>query len=227
MSEITTTPATARTDTRTDTSRSDVASATSSTTPAVPARITRSAVRRAGVGLAAGAAAFATTFFVYGTADSGLASRISDLGGLALQLGLFGLLAVMLRTGATGHSRFARGMIRFEFGLLSLASIWSVLHAVVPDDMRGAGWLAVLDVFWPLSMLGMFVIGIKVAVAGRWTGLLRVWPLVAESWAVVVLPIMGIFGPTVGGPAAGLHLLLGYGILGVLLARMPERTGAS
>ncbi len=183
-------------------------------------------MRWAGLGLTAGAAAFATTFFVYGVAETEIASRISDLGGLALQLGLFGLLTVMLRTGATGTSRIARGMIRFEFGLLSLATFWSVAHALVPDEMRGAIWLAVLDVFWPLSMLGMFVIGIKVAVAGRWTGLLRAWPLVAESWAIVVLPIMGIFGPTIGGPAAGLHLLLGYGVLGVLLARMPERTGA-
>jgi len=43
---------------------------------------------------------------------------------------------------------------------------------------------------------------------------------------MVVLPIMGIFGPTIGGPAAGRHLLLEYGVLGVLLARIPERTGA-
>ena len=58
--------------------------------------------------------------------------------------------------------------------------------------------------------------------AARSTGRLRPpGPLVAESWAIVVLPIMGIFGPTIGGPAAGLHLLLGYGFLGVLLARMP------
>ena len=63
--------------------------------------------------------------------------------------------------------------------------------------------------------------------AARGTGWLRPpGPLVAESWAIVVLPIMGIYGPTIGGPAAGRHLLLEYGVLGVLLARMPERTGA-
>jgi hypothetical protein len=46
--------------------------------------------------------------------------------------------------------------------------------------------------------------------AARGTGWLRPpGPLVAESWAIVVLPIMGIFGPTIGGPAAGLHLRLG------------------
>jgi hypothetical protein len=217
MSDMITTPAAARTD---GAAEREMSSTTGRPTLSV------AFVRWAGLGLTAGAAAFATTFFVYGVAETEIASRISDLGGLALQLGLFGLLTVMLRTGATGTSRLARGMIRFEFGLLSLATIWSVAHALVPDEMRSAIWLAVLDVFWPLSMLGMFVIGIKVAVAGRWTGLLRAWPLVAESWAIVVLPIMGIFGPTVGGPAAGLHLLLGYGILGVLLARMPERTGA-
>ena len=95
-------------------------------------------MRWAGLGLTAGAAAFATTFFVYGVAETEIASRIRDLGGLALQLGLFGLLTVMLRTAATGTSRVARAMIRFEFGLLSLATFWSVAHALVPDEMRGA-----------------------------------------------------------------------------------------
>ena len=55
-----------------------------------------------------------------------------------------------------------------------------------------------LDAFWPLSMLGMFLIGIRIAVAGRWTGVSRYWPMVAESWAVVTVPAMAIFGPTVG-----------------------------
>ena len=27
-----------------------------------------------------------------------------------------------------------------------------------------------LDMFWPLSMMGMFFIGIRIAIAGRWHG---------------------------------------------------------
>ena len=213
MQDLHATPATARTDVR--------------TAPANPIMPTTALVRRCGIGLTVGAAAFATTFFVIGPQEPGeLGGRISDLAGLAFQLGLFGLLTVMLRTGATGTSTLAAVMIRIEFALLTVASIWSVLHAALPGDQQTAGWLAALDVFWPLSMLGMFVIGIKVAVAGRWTGLVRYWPLVAESWAIVTLPMVGIFGYTIGGMVGGAHMLIGYAFLGILLATVPERTGA-
>lgn len=55
----------------------------------------------------------------------------------------------------------------------------------------------------------------------------RAWPVVAESWAVVNVPVFGALGP---GRAAdlvgGSHLLLGYCTLGLLLLLRPELTGA-
>ena len=73
-------------------------------------------------------------------------------------------------------------------------------------------------------MLGMFVIGIKIALAGRWRGALRWWPLVAESWAVVTVPSAVIFGQSVGDWVGATHLLIGYVVVGLLLARRPELT---
>ena len=69
------------------------------------------------------------------------------------------------------------------------------------DRLDQPGWI-VLDAFWPLSMLGMFLIGIRIAIAGRWKGLSRFWPMVAESWAVVTIPALGIFGEAVGQRSA-------------------------
>ena len=80
----------------------------------------------------------------------------------------------------------------------------------------------VLDAFWPLSMLGMFLIGIRIAIAGRWTGATRFWPMVAESWAVVVTPTLGIFGDTAAHVVACLHLVVGYAFLGVLVSRKAD-----
>jgi hypothetical protein len=76
-----------------------------------------------------------------------------------------------------------------------------------------------LDLCWPLSMLGMFLIGVRIAVAGRWTGLSRWWPMVAESWAVVTVPALGIGGPGVARVVGALHLLVGYAVLGLVVAR--------
>ena len=188
------------------------------------ARISSRAVRRVGVALSIGSLVWAATLFLVGPiSDTPIGTTIGDLGGLAFQLSLFGLLAVQERTSATGRGRFWPAAFIIERILLSLAVAWSVLHAFWPQ----LPFLPVLDLFWPLSMLGMFVIGVVIAVKGVWRGSLRLWPLIAESWAVVCVPALAIAGPWVGAWLPGTHLLIGYATLGVLLAVSPERTGAS
>jgi hypothetical protein len=110
-------------------------------------------------------------------------------------------------------------------GLLGIAMFWSLVHGLVPA-LRDDLWLAVLDVFWPLSMVGMFVIAIKIALAGRWRGLARWWPLVAESWAVVCVPTMAIAGDPIGRYVGASHLIVGYAALGLLLMARPQLVGA-
>ncbi|GAA1992184.1 hypothetical protein GCM10009817_37920 [Terrabacter lapilli] len=228
----TTTPARVRTDATAATAATAATPATAatgvrSTSPAAVApTISRTTVRRLGLVLTTGAALWSASIFVYGSNATGLGGRIGDVTGFLFQLGVFALLTVMLRTGATGTSRAARVMIRVEYVLLGLASTWSLLHGLGSEEFRQSGLVMALDAFWPLSMLGMFVIGIKVAVAGRWRGGLRVWPLLAETWAVVTVPTFLLFGDPVANWVGGTHLLLGYMTLGILLTRRPELTGA-
>ncbi len=187
---------------------------------------TTARVRRTGWMVAAGSLSWAgamTAVSPQSTDNTDI--LINDLFALPFQIGLFFLVTTQLRTQATGTSRVARGMLRVEYVLLGLATLWTVLHAALPaarDDL----WLAILDVFWPLSMLGMFIIGVKIAFAGRWRGAARFWPLVAESWALVTIPAMGILGATAGRFVGVTHLVIGYATLGVILALRPHLTGA-
>lgn len=137
------------------------------------------------------------------------------------QIGLLALLRVLWRTEALGEGRVARTVLRVEAVFVSLAMCSTFVDAIAVSDLSQPGWLA-LDAFWPLSMLGMFLIGIRIAVAGRWSGVTRFWPMVAESWAVVTVPAMGIFGETVGQVVGSLHLLVGYTVLGVLVSRKTD-----
>lgn len=179
-------------------------------------------VRRHALALVAGAVTWSAANFSYGfTPDSETGIKVTDLTGLGFQLGVLALVQVQLRTRATGLSRKAVGMLKVERVLLGLAMLWSVLHAFLPSS-RDDAWLVALDMFWPLSMLGMFVIAVKIAFAGRWRGAARLYPLVAESWAVVCVPVLGIFGPAVGDPFAAGHLLVGYATLGVIIAARPH-----
>ena len=183
-------------------------------------------VRRTGMFVTAGALIWAASMVTVGNnpTDS-LGITISDLAALPFQASLFALVTAQLRTRATGLSRVARGMLRAEYVLLCMATLWTVLHGLFPAA-RDEVWLAVLDAFWPLSMLGMFVIGVKIAFAGRWKGAARVWPLIAESWAVVTVPTFVLIGDPVASWVGGGHLLIGYALLGVILARRPGLTGA-
>jgi len=183
-------------------------------------------VRRLGLTLTTGSLLWAASTFVFGPNGEGIGARVGDVTGFFFQVGVFALLTAMLRTGATGATKKARAMIRVEYVLLGLASLWSLIHGLTPAGIGDSLPVMVLDVFWPLSMLGMFVIGVKVAVAGRWQGALRAWPLVAETWAVVTVPTFLLFGDGVARWVGGAHLLIGYAALGLLLARRPELTGA-
>lgn len=210
---VTTTRPAARTDARIDV-------AAEATAPhAAPSP---SAARNHGLALVAGAGAWSAVSYVYGynpETEAGL--KIVDLAGLAFQASAMVLVGLQLRTRATGLGRKAVAMLKVERVLLGLAMLWSVLHALLPSQ-REETWMLVLDVFWPLSMLGMFVIGVKIALAGRWTGAARFWPLVAESWAVVTIPAMGIFGETAGDYVGATHLLVGYTTLGLIIAARPH-----
>jgi hypothetical protein len=183
--------------------------------------ISVAAVRYAGAGLAAGSLSWAVAMFVFGSTGAGIGERVVDLTGLLFQLGVFGLLIVQMRTQAIGTSRFAAAALTVEAVLLGLASAWSLLHGVLPDDVKNAAWLMAFDLCWPVSMLGMALISVKLAAAKRWSGLLRWWPLVAESWAVVSIPSSVVFGEDVSAWIGGGHLLVGYATLGVLLMARP------
>lgn len=148
----------------------------------------------------------------------------SEATSLLFQLGLVALVAVQRRTGAIGTGRLAKGLLNLEHVFLGLA-ITSTLAWMLLRGSAHEAWFVALDAFWPVSMVGMFLIGIRVAIAGRWTGAARWWPLAAESWAPVNIPIAQAFPDAVQYSGAG-HLMLGYVGLGVVLLLRPELTGA-
>jgi hypothetical protein len=211
---LTTTPAPART---------DLGTGTGATTGR---RATTRLARRVGIAVITGSAAWAAGMLAFtNTPAAGTWQHfVYEVSALLFQLGLVALVTLQLRTRATGTGKLARGFLHAEHVLLGLA-IASTITWMFFREYDHTAWFLALDVFWPLSMLGMAAIGIRIAIAGRWKGAARIWPLVAESWAPVAIPasvLLPGFAHVVG---AG-HLLIGYVALGVVLAVRPELTGA-
>jgi hypothetical protein len=196
--------------------RSDVATATPGATTATRPYLVHGRV------LSVGAVAWSAAILAVGQdphTTVGLA--VFGVSSGLFQVGLLFLLRALWRTQALGSGRLARGVLRLETGLVSLALASTFVDAIAVSDLSKPWW-AVLDACWPLSMLGMFLIGIRIAVAGRWTGLSRYWPMVAESWAVVTIPSLLIGGELVGQLVGAVHLLVGYTVLGVLVSRKQD-----
>ena len=195
--------------------RSDLAAAPTEVPPTV-----RHPFIANGMLLSAGALAWSAAIVAFGVDPAGDPTDLLlfGLGSGTFQLGLLALLNVLWRTRALGAGRIAKSALIVESVLLTLAIGSTLADAFMISDLNQPVWAA-LDAFWPLSMLGMFGIGIRIAIAGRWTGVTRFWPLVAESWAVVVLPINGALGAGVAQHVAAAHLIVGYTVLGVLVAR--------
>ncbi|SOC50095.1 hypothetical protein SAMN05660748_2834 [Blastococcus aggregatus] len=183
-------------------------------------------VRLGGLAMATGAAAWAIgTVLTYDIDPvDGEYPLYYKASSLLFQLGLVALVAVQKRTGATGTGRLARRFLHVEHVMLALAIASSIQWMVAPDLSEDAVFLA-LDAFWPLSMLGMAAIGIRIAIAGRWRGAARAWPAVAETWVLVMLPVSALAAAEVGSFVGAAHLLAGYTVLGVILAVRPGLTG--
>jgi hypothetical protein len=198
--------------------RSDVATGANATASDRPGRT--HPYRFHGTVLTAGAVAWSIAIALFG-ADPG--DKTVPLVGFAIgsgffQLGVMALLRVLWRSKALGPGRLARFFLRAEAVVLSLAIASTTVDALRLSDLTQPGWL-MLDLCWPLSMLGMFAIGVRIAIAGRWQGVSRFWPMVAESWAVVTVPSLAIGGPSLARVVGALHLLVGYAVLGQIVAR--------
>ena len=187
--------------------------------PATPVASPARPFYKRGMLLTAGAVAWGTDSLLLGTdPDGAFEEAMSSLTSGTFQLGLLGLLTVLHATKALGEGRLARFFLRLQAGLLFLAIGSTIADGIGVSDLDQVGW-ALLDAFWPLSMLGMFFIGIRIAIAGRWHGKARFWPLIAESWGPIVVPTFGIFGSSVAGVVSFVHLCVGYGVLGQIVAR--------
>lgn len=181
---------------------------------------TVSLVRRCGVAVAVGAAAWAVASLAAGPIEEGANSRLELAGSFAFQVGVLGLVAALWTTDGTGPGRWGGAVLAIQTVLVLLAVGWTVPHVFEPD-MASEGIMAALDAAWPLSMLWLLVQGATVARARRWSGALRWLPLAGGLWFPVAIAGLAA-GEWPGLVVSNVWLVATYVPLGLLLvARGP------
>lgn len=135
------------------------------------------------------------------------------------QIGLVALLAVMRATDATGTTRLGRFVLNAELVALALAMAWTVPF-LFDANRPNTGILVVLDAFWPLSMVGLIVVGIVVAKVGRWPSPARYLPVSASLLIPVDIALIALgLGLEAQNIARSAYLALAYAALGVAIIR--------
>lgn len=135
--------------------------------------------------------------------------------GGAFQIGLLALLATMRVTDAMGPSRWRRYLLNAEIVAVVLAFMWTVPFGINPNRSDTAV-LMVLDVFWPLSMVGLIVVGVAVLRAARWPVPARYLPLVASLLIPVdiILMMLGL-GAWAQIVVRAVYLAVAYTLVGL------------
>ncbi|MFB4306279.1 hypothetical protein [Actinomadura sp. GTD37] len=175
--------------------------------------------RLTGAALAAGTTAWIIGLLIAGNEVQDEIVPIEIWGSMAFLLGVLPLVALVLSTNATGR-RKGRYIAMVEMALLVPALVWCPL--AVAYDGETPGWVMPFDLCWPLSMLGMLVIGICVAIVGRYRGLLRWQFLLCGLWLLVAGVGQAALGDDGGTYPGTAWLGLTYGVLGLRLALTPR-----
>lgn len=179
---------------------------------------TRSATRLAGVLLAIGATAWGIGTIVVGEKIQEGIQTLDTVTGMIFVVGVWAFVWRVSAAQATG-ARFGRVI---PLGLLALLPLAFLLNALsfgyaTHDDFPL--WLMILDGAWPLSMFGMMVLGIAVAVTGRFQGLMRWLPLFAGLWFPVTMAAQILGGATVSTYVSAAWLIGTYAVIGLRMAR--------
>lgn len=178
-----------------------------------------STIRLAGALIALGGIIWFITRLVVGPQPDDSMHATELAGGGIFQLGLIAMFLVIRATGGAGTGRGGRFVVNTGLVFMALATLWTVLAVLAPGLVDNPAVL-VLDVFWPLSMVWLIVVGVAVMRARTWPSPARYLPFVG-SFVIPVHLLAELIGLTEWQSWAGpvLYLAIAYLLLGVVVIR--------
>ncbi len=139
--------------------------------------------------------------------------------------GIFSLLYItawmcsiigLWRLQATGKNKSGKTLLVIILITLTLANGWNVYEII--DPQANTPLYALLDMFWPISNLVMFIVGIAVIVARKLTGWKRFVPLLVGLWFPISICLFLLLGRTIMVMyLSGLYSAINWIVLGYVV----------
>lgn len=142
-------------------------------------------------------------------------NRLSSFLGLVFALGWFSNVLGLWTLGAAGRRLPGKIILGLELVGVTLAFLCQVYEIVAPG--ADGPLYRITDVAWPLSMLTLIVVGIAVLVARVLRGWARFVPLACGLWLPLSIAMSMTVGVTAGQIIGGIHVALGWLLLGYVV----------
>ncbi|QYC37835.1 hypothetical protein Nocox_01005 [Nonomuraea coxensis DSM 45129] len=178
----------------------------------------QAAARVSGALLALGAVAWAVGTVVVGEKIQEGVQTLDTITGMMFVVGVWAFVRHVLADRASGvrAGRFIPMVLLVTLLGAFLLNALSFGYATHDDFPL---WLMIMDAFWPLSMFGMLVLGVAIAVTARYQGMMRWLPLAAGLWFPVTMAAQILAGGTASTLVSAAWLTGTYAVIGVRLMR--------
>jgi hypothetical protein len=155
--------------------------------------------------------------FVADGFTQGDSSRLGAILGLVFAIGWLSNVAGLRALGVAGQRRGAKILLPLMTVTVAVAAGFQVFEFADPGN--GSLLYTITDIAWPFSMLLLLITGIAAIRAHVFDGWLRFTPLVAALWLPTGIVMMGLLGTTAGQAVAGIHVALGWLLVGYAVHR--------
>lgn len=151
-------------------------------------------------------------------------SRLGSFLGLIFAIGWLNNVLGLWTLHATGTRLGGRILLGVEIVGVVLANLCQIYEIV--DPKADSVLFHITDIAWPLSMVTLLVIGIVAIVVRQLQGWTRFTPLVCGLWLPVSILANGILGTTAGLIIGGVHVTIGWLLLGYAICNGGTTTQA-
>ncbi len=123
---------------------------------------------------------------------------------------------------ATGSGKWGRSILNVQLLCLAMANCWNIYEIISPGANTTIYFI--LDKFWPLSNLIMFVTGIAILRSNRLDGWKRYIPLITGLWLPLAIGLTVVIGRNKVSmllPAA--YSVVAWALLGIVVSTSTEK----
>ena len=130
---------------------------------------------------------------IYGIFENYKATSLAGIFSLIYMTGWLCSIVGLYKLSAAGNRRIGKTIILIQLIFLSLGEIWNVYSIIIPGSTTML--YRVLDLFWPISNIFMFVTGLSVLLAKQLHGWKRFITFIVGLWFPITIAILpAIFG---------------------------------